>query len=317
MPPFGAEPLAAWLWQVALHSLVASAVLLGWARRLRLGPGRAKRWLLATALVLPLVTASVPGRTSPAFRDRLAWFDSARVLALPLGGPARVHHLVLGLAALTAAAALAQEVAALARRTRADDRPAPRWLVDRVRALPGCEGCRVGLLAADPLPSPPLGADPAAAGDILFVSLGRPSRPRLLVSEGALSRLAPDEIDAALAHERAHWRPARWWGAHLLFLARLAQLPNPVALWLFREYMVEMEIDCDREATSAADPRPLARALLAVYRATDRRDVAARSVLRRRVDLLTGRAAAAPADPEPAAVLAAGAALALVLPWIV
>ena len=104
---------------------------------------------------------------------------------------------------------------------------------------------------------------------------------------------------------------------HLLFAFRLAQLYSPVALWLFREYAVETEIECDRAAAAGGDPRPMARALLAVYEGTHHGDLAARAILRRRVDLLLGRDDATAGPLGLFEVSAATVVLALVLPWVV
>jgi Zn-dependent protease with chaperone function len=293
---------AAYAWRVALHSSLAAFACYAWTRQQRLPPGRAKRWLLAALLVLPLLTAAVPGRRDPTFRNEVAWFDSTRVLALPVAGEWRVAHALLLVAAVTALVAVWQEVLpVLLRRRRAGDE-VPARIADAARALPGWRRVAVVAVADD--------APVAAAG-------GTPWRPRLLLSTGLLRQLDERALLAAVRHEHAHATPRRWWPMHLLFLARLAQLYNPVALWLFREYAVETEIACDEAAVAGGDSRPLARALLAVYDHTQRRDLAARAVLRRRVDLLLGR------DGQPAGplgLLEVGAAtllLALLLPWVV
>ena len=66
IPAFWSAPLPAFLWQVLLHSAVAGVVLYAWAQRMRVPSGRAKRRLLVVLLILPLLTAAVPGRGSPA-----------------------------------------------------------------------------------------------------------------------------------------------------------------------------------------------------------------------------------------------------------
>jgi hypothetical protein len=60
----------------------------------------------------------------------------------------------------------------------------------------------------------------------------------------------------------------------------------------------------------------LARILLKIYETTDRRDIAARGSLRKRVDVLVGGGPSDAALP-PLTLLAACTAMALVLPWIV
>ena len=291
---------------MALHSSLAALACYAWSRQQRLRPGRPKRWLLAALLVLPLLTAAVPGRGQPSFRAEVAWFDSARVLALPLVGELRVAHLALAVAALTAAVAAWQELLPALRRRHRAAGAAPPALVAMARALPGWQRVAV-VLVADETPL-------AAAG-------GWPRHPRLLVSSGLLAALDEASVEAAVRHEHAHSTPRRWWAMHLLFAARLAQLHNPVALWLFREYAVETEIACDRAAVAGGDGRPLARALFAVYEHTHRRDLAARAVLRRRVDMLLGRDAAGAAPAVPGLGLfevnAATLLLALLLPWVV
>ena len=80
---------------------------------------------------------------------------------------------------------------------------------------------------------------------------GRPGRPRLIVSRGALA-VADAETSStrSIAHEHAHWQAGRWWWSHALFAVRLLQCYNPVALWVFREYCLEVEIDCDAIAVA-------------------------------------------------------------------
>jgi Zn-dependent protease with chaperone function len=291
-------------WRVALHSLLAGLACYAWTRQQRLRPGRSKRWLLAALLVLPLLTAAAPGRRSAGFRDERAWFDSARALALPLrgGGELRVAHVLVPVGLATLAVTLWQELLpVLRRRPRGAGEP-PAEVAAAARALPGWERVAVRRVAGTELL--------AAAG-------GWPWRPRLLLSDGLLAALEPEPLLAVVRHEHAHATPRRWWPLHLLFATRLLQAYNPVALWLFREYAVETEIACDRLAVAGGDPRPLARALLAVYEGTDPRDRGARAVLRRRVDLLLGREELGEERLDLLVVSAATLLLALLLPWVV
>jgi len=295
-------PLPSFLWQVALHSAIAGVVLYGWARRLRLRSGRSKRHLLALLLVLPLLTAAIPGRTSLEFRERRAWLDSGRLLAIPLVAGVRVSHVVLLVGLTMVALTLWQEVLPALRRSGARGDNAPEPLARLARGLPGWERCAVTLSRADAL---------------LLATGGWPWRPRVIVSRGALARLSDDELAMALRHEHAHWQQGRWARSHALFAVRLLQCYSPVALWTFREYCLEVEIECDAAAVAGRDARPLTRALLAVYESTDRRDVAARAALRRRADVLLGDDRLDD-DALPVATIAAAAAtLVAILPWLV
>jgi len=302
IPAYWHEGLPGFLWQVMLHAFVMGLVFYAWALRVRLPSGRVRRGLLALLLVLPLVTAAVPGRTALEFRGQTAWLDSGRVLAIPLGvGSARLYHLVLAIAIMTAVLTIWQElVPALGRRSRPATRDAPDDFVRFARGLPGWDRCEVRLT-------------PAAA--ILMATAGWIGPPRLLVSQGTLDRLTEAEQRAAVRHEHAHWKPDRRLRMHALFAVRLLQAHNPVALWAFREYCLEEEIACDAEAAAQGDRTSLARALLAVYGATNRRDVAARSALRKRVDILLE---AGPDDGLPTlTILGAAGVMLVVLPWIV
>lgn len=297
---YAAGPLA-YLWQVVLHSAVAGFVLYAWARRVGLPSGRSKRQLLALLLGLPLLTAAVPGRAGPEFRDRLAWLDSGRILAVPLVAGLRVHHVALAVLGTTVVVTLWQEVVPALRRPRRPPTAVPDHIVRLVRAQPGWERCEIVV-------------DPAT--DIALATGGWPWRPRLLVSRGALSALSADELEVAVVHEHAHWQAGRWVHSHLLFAVRLLQPHNPVALWVFREYCLEVEIACDAAAVAGRDPRVLTRALLRIYEATHRRDVAARGALRKRVDVLLGAGVRDDALPL-ATTLLASALLAVLLPWVV
>ncbi len=301
-------PGATYLWQVALHSSVAGAILFTWSRHLELPSGRGRRWLLAAVLVVPLLTAAVPGRRSTTFEERVAWFDSERILALPLVGALRVGHLALGIGAATLLIAIGQELLPALHRVRQSGEALPAGLGRQARALPGWERVTVQAVTGRPFYVATSGVP------------GVPGRtPVLQISHDVLAALDEGELAAVLRHENAHWQRRRWLPLHLLFLARFVQLYNPVALWVFRAYCLELEIACDADAVEAAgaNPRPLARALLAFYDRTDPGDLAARGTLRRRVDILLGRR---PHDDRalPAPAVAAAVALLLVtLPWIV
>jgi hypothetical protein len=224
-----------------------------------------------------------------------------------------VADLAVAAGVLTAAVALVQEVLpALLERPRRSGAPIPLWLGREARALPGWERCTVQLVTGRPL---------------LVATGGRPGgRPHLHLSPDVLERLSRDELAAVLRHENAHHTPRRWWALHLLFAARLLQLANPVALWVFRGYTLELELACDRDAVAGRGPTPeaapasakaLARALLTVYEGTDRRDVAGREALRRRVDALLGRVCFEDRALPPESLAAAVVVLLLTLPWIV
>jgi hypothetical protein len=301
IPAFWSDPLPTYLWQVALHSWVLGLTFYVWAHRVRLPSGRTKRFLLALVLLLPMLTAAIPGRASVEFGERVAWLNSARVLAVPLLGGLRLYHVILLVGLLTMALTIWQELLPSLGRTQRSTLKAPDNLLALVHAYPGWERCRV---IVSPLDS------------IMLATGGRPGRPKLIVSRGAIASFTGTELETVVAHEQAHWRPGRWLRSHALFVVRLLQFYNPVALWAFREYCVEVEIDCDAIAVSGRDPHVLARVLLKIYQTIDRGDVAARSAMRKRVDVLLG---GGPQDASLSTftILGATAVMLMVLPWIV
>jgi len=298
---FWSGPLPAYVWQVSLHAWVIGLIFYVWARRLNLPSGGTKRRLLLILLVLPMITAAVPGRSAVEFGERVAWLNSARILAVPLPAGFHLYHVMWLIGAMTMALTIWQELLPWRGRPRTVETEPPVALLALARSQPGWERCRVRL---NPSPS------------VLLAMSGRPGRPTLIVSEGALSSLSDTELAIAIAHEHAHAQPARWWASHALFVVRLVQIYNPIALWAFREYLIEVEVACDAVAVSQRDPHQLARILLKIYQSTDRGDVAARASLRKRVDVLL---AGGPSDAAlPAAtVTAATVFMLIVLPWIV
>lgn len=300
--------MISYLWQVGLHSGTMGLILYIWVHRAGLPSGRTRQHLLSLLLVVPMVTAAVPWRSSVEFGERVAWLNSARVLAisLPIGDHTfQVLHLVAlgGLLTilLTAWQELVPAVRQVLQSTGHTATTAPQSLIAAAQSRPGWQHCVV------------LVTDEAS---LAVATTGRPGRPRLIVSRSALASLSADELDVVLTHEHAHWQQRRWWRTHGLFVIRLIQSYNPVALWAFREYCIEEEIACDAAAVAGRDPRVLARVLLRVYQTTDARDLAARSALRKRVDVML---AGGPADAAlPRVVLpAVTLIMLLVLPWLV
>ena len=302
IPEYWYLPPVAYAWQVTLHSLVAGSVFFAWARHYGLGSGRSKRAILCVLLVLPLVTAAIPGRSSDTFRDTVAWLDSARVLSLRVGFDLHVADVALAVSAVALLATVWQEVMPIFRRARADFTTLPNRLVRIAAAVPDAARFRLGVLPDQ---------------RIMLATTGTPWAPRLLVSTGAVEHLDDDELLATLLHERAHWNGRRWISTLALYAIRLFQCWNPAALWTFRTYAVEVEVACDAEAMAARDRKPLIRALLKVYETLDRNDLATRRILRLRIDELRGASGGHGAEVSVETVVLAGGVLALLLPWLV
>lgn len=87
---------------------------------------------------------------------------------------------------------------------------------------------------------------------------------RVVVSAGALSRLDDDEVEAVLAHERAHLR-----ARHDLVLEAFSVLHRAFPRWVssraaLSEVQLLVEVLADRAAARVEGPLPLARALVAM-----------------------------------------------------
>jgi Zn-dependent protease with chaperone function len=116
-------------------------------------------------------------------------------------------------------------------------------------------------------PEPDLGAvlvehsQPAA-----YCVAGR--HPTVIVTTGALQALAPGQLDAVLAHERAH---LAWHHHRLLAMARISRRALPfLPLMRDAEAQVErlVELHADDAATQARDPASLATALVVLAAST-------------------------------------------------
>ena len=89
------------------------------------------------------------------------------------------------------------------------------------------------------------------------------TRPRIVITDGTIAALAPDELEAVLAHERAH---ARW--RHELvvqpFVAWESALPLPPARRATASVTALVEMLADDHAARDAGRPALARALVAI-----------------------------------------------------
>ncbi|MBW4657438.1 MAG: M56 family metallopeptidase [Drouetiella hepatica Uher 2000/2452] len=91
---------------------------------------------------------------------------------------------------------------------------------------------------------------------------------QLVVSQGLLDRLTPEQLEAVLTHERAHayYRDTFWffWMGWLRHFT--VWLPNTEALW--QELLLLRELRADRWAAQAIDPLLLAESLLLTVKET-------------------------------------------------
>jgi hypothetical protein len=112
----------------------------------------------------------------------------------------------------------------------------------------------------------PLGRGPEGSvivgGDDVVLAAAGLTRPTLVVSAGALTRLDDAELSAALAHERAHIRRRHRWILLFAELCRVLGRPLPGTAHAVRELRFQIERDADRSAVrDRADRLALASAI--------------------------------------------------------
>ena len=92
-------------------------------------------------------------------------------------------------------------------------------------------------------------------------------RPQLVVSQGLLDLLEPEQLDAVLAHEAAHvyYRDTFWFFFFGWLRSVTSWLPNTEALW--QELLLLREIRADLQAAETVDALVLAESLLLVAQA--------------------------------------------------
>ncbi|OKH40026.1 Zn-dependent protease with chaperone function [[Phormidium ambiguum] IAM M-71] len=89
-------------------------------------------------------------------------------------------------------------------------------------------------------------------------------QPELVVSQGLLDSLTPEQLDAVIAHEQAHYYYRdTFWFFWLGWLRSIAfWLPNTEKLW--QELLILRELRADHWAAKIVDPLTLAESLLLV-----------------------------------------------------
>ena len=116
-------------------------------------------------------------------------------------------------------------------------------------------------LVRRPLGRGPQGSVIVGGDDVVLAAAGL-TRPTLVVSAGALTRLDDAELSAALAHERAHIRRRHRWVLLFAELCRVLGRPLPGTAHAVRELRFQIERDADRSAVrDRADRLALASAI--------------------------------------------------------
>jgi hypothetical protein len=112
----------------------------------------------------------------------------------------------------------------------------------------------------------PLGRGPEGSvivgGDDVVLAVAGLTKPTLVVSAGALTRLDDAELSAAIAHERAHIRRRHRFVLLFAELCRVLGRPLPGTAHAVRELRFQIERDADRSAVrDRADRLALASAI--------------------------------------------------------
>jgi len=308
-------PLA-FLSQSILHATVAAvfveALLRAW--RIEDGAWRLRFSLLGLAapvLWLPALWVFAPIRRSPVFVANWALFAGERWNQVRLGGSGLGDLLLLVACGAGSALFLRDALPPLIDALRGVTRPlAPGPWHPTTAGLRSLVAARSAALA---IPPPEVRLVDTQT-PVLLCEGAR--NPVLVVSQAAIERLCPDELDAAITHELAHARhrdPA--WG-YLLIAVRAALFFNPAAQWIARAMVDDIERRADQTAAAASGhPEALARAMERLFEAghpppLDGQASFERVFWRIRQEGLARRCARLRRGPEAGRVRASGALLA-------
>jgi Zn-dependent protease with chaperone function len=259
--------LRAFLAQSILHALVAAMLVEALLRVWRIGDGAWRLRLRLLALAAPLVWLPAlfllaPARSTAPFADHRALFASERWNLVTVGGEGLGNLCLLLAAGLGSVLFLRDALPPLLDLLRggaAAPSPGP-WqsagaIVERLAAR---YASGYGAMT-------PEVRVVRAGGPILLCEGAR--RPSLVVSTATVSLLAPDELEAAIAHEVAHAAfrdPA--WGFGLL-AARALLFFNPAAQWVSRAMVDDVERRADQAAVRlTGKAEPLTRAIARLFR---------------------------------------------------
>jgi bla regulator protein blaR1 len=192
-------------------------------------------WGAALGLRALVVVGTVAGA--------LVLLHPAQLLRAFAEWPCAPHHHVAG-HAVAAAGGLALAVSFM-------------WAMARVAQAT----LAVRRLVRRPLGRGPEGSVIVGGDDVVLAAAGL-TRPTLVVSAGALTRLDDAELSAALAHERAHIRRRHRWVLLFAELCRVLGRPLPGTAHAVRELRFQIERDADRSAVrDRADRLALASAI--------------------------------------------------------
>lgn len=244
-------------------AFVFTALLL--RRWTSVGP-RARLWYWGGVLAGPLVVHPalllLPFRREDSFRQDWALFDCARWKTVALG-PVSAFSLVVAAAVVSGIALLLRDVVPFVLE-QLEERTHRRHGNDASFAALEAEVADVASALGMRPPRLALLEDPEP-----LLHCENPRSPVLLVSDGALSLLDPEERRAALAHELAHVKGGDLAASWALLALRTLLFFNPVVQLAGRKWLEEMERRADEEAVQATRaPLALAAALLKLFRAT-------------------------------------------------
>jgi Zn-dependent protease with chaperone function len=245
--------------ETILHGLVAAAAVMFIlnAGRIRAPVARLRYWLLAMAcpaVVTPLFWLIFPGRTGEPFRDQWSLLSGSHFSMVSWHGvragaaSALVFAIAGSLLYLRDLVPFAVDVSR-ARARRRKLAPVPETLSRSVAR------------AATALGTAPARTVVIASQHPTLICRGL-RRPVIVTSTGLLDLLAPDELDAAIAHEMCHarWRdPLAGW---VLMIVRGIFFFNPSVQLCARAAAHEIERRADQGAASTASgPASVARSL--------------------------------------------------------
>ncbi len=243
--------------QAFCHSIVASVIsdqaLRAWSVS---DPGTRQRFRLIVVLIpvfsFPLFQIFSPGRSSLEFRLG-SLFDSNRWIYFEVWEGAPLGLLFLAVLVVTSLIFVLQEMLPIllnAWQARGAEHEG------RLREPDPFLESSAGKLSI----SPP---DVVVIDDddpVIYSSTGR--KPSIIVSEGLLEALPPEQLQAALAHELGHIARSRKPVLVLVFVFRTLLFFNPVSLVEFRRTVRNEEKICDDIAVSLTNrPHALAEAL--------------------------------------------------------